>query len=793
MSRRLLFFIVLVTSAVTLELQLLQIRILSVALWYHFVYIVITMALLGFATSGTVLFLSNKLKNLSDESFYAFCLIGLSISVFISSKYGYYPIIDTFALSPNPKIIFGLMATYLILMLPYFFAGLAIGGSFMRFPGITAKIYFFNLIGSSLGCLFFIVSIGPIGASHLVTITSLLSIAPLLYINLQHKLHKHKRAILIWPIFLILILAFPEDSIFHNILPEKHKQFWTVFQEDTEVEYTKWNPISRIDVISYKKAPGFKYIVMDGDAMAWFYSPALSRDLLRTTFVDRNAAYVLADVAPERVLVIGAGGGFDVLTAVFNSAKIVDAVEINPTTAYLIREKFSDQINNVFSYNNINLFVEDGRSFVRRSPYKYDAIILYYTDSFLALSTGAYTLSDSFLYTKEAFIDYLDHLTDTGYIQIGRWAYPEKPKEALRVFSIALAACREKGYKRPSEHIVVIASQNKTVGNVIFKTKPFSRAEKEKLIQFCKSNRLEIWYPDIAVVSEGQRNYMEPFVSLAKYSDSNTESEFYNKYEFDVTPSTDDIPFFYHYNRKGPLQIKPSAPWTSAYFNSIRGVWHIFVLSFLFLHASVLSLILVLLPLMFTRKRASISNLGLFTCFYFFSIGFAFMLLEMGILQKFVLFLGSPIYSMAVVIPAILAGAGFGSLSSGLIKKHLKQWIMALVFICGIFILILVKLMPFLSNLFLLSSLWFRIGIVTMVVAPISYFMGFAFPLGLRLISTKDGSLVPWAWAINGSASVIASIAAIMIAMSFGFNLVLIGSACFYFIALLSIFTYRQE
>ncbi|MEW6102081.1 MAG: hypothetical protein AB1481_07325 [Candidatus Omnitrophota bacterium] len=788
MSKKSLFFIVFITSVLTLELELLQTRILSVALWYHFVYIVITMALLGFAASGTVLFLSKKLKSLPDESFYVFCLCGFSLSILISSRIGYFPIRDTFALLPNPKIVLGLTFSYLILMLPYFFAGLIVGGSFMRFPNLTTKIYFFNLLGSGLGCLFFVISISPIGASHLVVMSSLLSITPLYLIS--HKLHDYKRAISVWICFLVLLLAFPESSFFHDISPEKHKQFYTAFGENVkaEVEYTKWNSISRIDVIHNKNNPALKHIVMDADAMAWFYTPELSARLLQSIFVDRNTAYILGDSPMERVLVIGAGGAFDVLTAIFNSAERVDAVEINPTIAYIIRDKFSGQIANIFSYENVNLFVEDGRSFVRRSQQKYDAIILYYTDNFLALSSGAYTLSDNFLYTTEAFIDYLDHLTPAGYIQIGRWEYPGKPREALRVFSIALAACLKKGYRRPSEHIVVVASQNKTVGNVIFKNSPFNREEKEKLVKFCKSNKLEIWYPEIAVTSDEQLSYMAPFVKLARAFDNNAENEFYEKYEFDVTPTTDDSPFFYHYNRKASLQKESSAPWPASYFNRIRGVWHIFVLSFLCLHASVLSLALVLMPLMFLRKKAVMPGAVIFTCIYFPAIGFAFMLLEMGILQKFVLFLGSPIYSMAVVIPVILIGAALGTLSSGLIKNdNLKRWVPVIVFICGILIISFVKFMPFLSGIFLLASLWLRIVIVAAVIIPISYFMGFAFPLGLRIISTKDTRLVPWAWAINGCASVIASIVAIMIAMSFGFNLVLITSACFYFMAVFSI------
>lgn len=785
MTKKALFFIILITSVVTLELQLLQTRILSVALWYHFVYVVITMALLGFAASGTVLFLSKRLKGLTDESFFGLALIGLSLSAFVSSKLGYWPVRDIFSFSPDIKLVLRLTAAYLILMLPYFFSGLIIGGAFLRFPKSTAKIYFINLIGSGLGCLVFILSIGQIGAGHLLTITALLGIAPL-YLLLPAA-SEYKRGFWAWVIFLICILAFPEDSAVHYIAPEKHKQYWTAFGDQTRLEYSGWNPISRIDVVTHKKDPAYKHIVMDGDAMAWFYSPAASKELLRGGFIDRNLAYILRPSPAQRSLVIGAGGGFDVLAALFNFSQAVDAVEINPTTAYLLREKFSDHIENMFAYGNMNLFVEDGRSFIRRSPHKYDTIVIYYTDSFLALSTGAYTLSDNFLYTKEAFVDYLDHLSDTGFIQIGRWAYPDKPREALRIFSIALAACREKGYLKPSEHIVVVASGNKAVGNVIFKKTPFSRSEIDKLIQFCKTNGLQIWYPDILVTGQEQREYMAPFVSLARHFDNRTENEFFRRYEYDVTPTSDDSPFFYHYTRSKSAPVNPAAHWTAVYFGSIRGVWHIFILSFLFWSTLILSLVLVVLPLFFVKKKAVSMRAGLFCGVYFTAIGFAFMFLEMGLMQKFVLFLGSPIYSMSVVIPAILTGAGLGSLTSGMIKDDLRRWMAGSVLICGVLILLLARSMPLLSDLFLLSAAWMRIGIAIATLVPISFFMGFAFPLGLRAVSTKDGSLVPWAWAINGAASVIASVVAIMLAIAIGFSAVLTASACFYFLAGLSL------
>lgn len=210
------------------------------------------------------------------------------------------------------------------------------------------------------------------------------------------------------------------------------------------------------------------------------------------------------------------------------------------------------------------------------------------------------------------------------------------------------------------------------------------------------------------------------------------------------------------------------------------------------MHSLILSFIFILLPLIvFQRNVVKLKDyIGVFV--YFISIGFAFMLLEMGIVQKFALFLGSPIYSMAVVIPAILVFAGLGSLSSGKIKNNINFYIFSATFICGILIFLTIYLMPYITSLFLNQPLNIRILVALITIAPLAFFMGFSFPLALRVISDYSKNLTPWALAINSSASVIASVIAIIIAIQYGFKMVLCTSAVFYLIAsLLSAFAHK--
>lgn len=453
MPRRLLFLLIFTTSLLTLQFEFLQTRILSVVSWYHLVYVVITMALLGFSASGTCLSISTRLRKMSDERFYFICLLGFSVSAYMTGRFGYGLISNLSSSTPGPFLVYDvrLIFSYFLSMIPYFFAGLLIGGSFMRYPGMTGVLYCANLLGSGIGCISFIVLLGWLGAPRMLLLTSFVSL--IATVPLITKNRRAQLLILPWLVFIVLGLLLPERSILHQILPERHKHYWTWYKNETNVEHTEWNPIARVDIISHKKVPALKNILMDGDAQAQFYGPEIvSRSGMHS---DRKVSYALLNRTPEDVLVIGAGGGFDVLLAALNGARRIDAVEINPATARIASKLYPGQISYVFSDPNVRLHVEDGRSFVRRTREQYDVIMMYATDSLVALSTGAYMLSDNFLYTREAFGDYLQHLSPDGLVQIGRWEYPEAPRESLRVFSTALHALRDAGYENPVSHVVV--------------------------------------------------------------------------------------------------------------------------------------------------------------------------------------------------------------------------------------------------------------------------------------------------------------------------------------------------
>ncbi len=437
------------TSALVLMLQLLQSRILAVQFWHHLVYFVITMGFIGFAASGTYLSISKRIQTVADRQFYAICLVGLALGILVSrvilavlptSHFGF---LDLGSILP-------LTAAYTALMIPYFFAGLLVGGALRREPKAGGTLYFASLAGSAAGCLGFVALIRPLGAPILLQFVFLTAAIPALLLWRPNP--KRTAASVGGLAVATLILGVLP------VQPDRGKQYWSFPEEP--VEFTEWNSISRIDVISSARMPSKKFILIDGDAKApMFRLPLLAQGgapvVLDTPH--RNALYTVAHPsAPDRVLVIGVGGGADVLTATLHGARSVDAVEINPTSARIVKDDYADFVGHLFSREGVTLYNEDGRSFAARSSNRYDAIMLFAVDSLAASSTGAYVLMENYLYTSEAFRRYWELLSDRGVLQIGRWHHPKAPSESLRVFTQAYEVLGAAGVKDPGRHLAVV-------------------------------------------------------------------------------------------------------------------------------------------------------------------------------------------------------------------------------------------------------------------------------------------------------------------------------------------------
>jgi predicted membrane-bound spermidine synthase len=581
-----------------------------------------------------------------------------------------------------------------------------------------------------------------------------------------------------WVVFAAFFaLAVPLGSQVLSIPPGKSKGLssWTDRQmfPRSRIAYTKWNALARVDVVEGSdgwvgwtinpvwrmRMPPQTHIVLDGDAATpivhYSDDPA---DLRFLQYTLSSAAYQAFD--PSTVLIIGAGGGVDVLTALHHGATEIDAVELNPVIVDLVTGPYAKVSGNLFARPEVTLHVDEGRSFVRRQTSRYDVIQLSLIDTWAASAFGAYSLSEGYLYTVEAFEDYLEHLSEEGVFTITRWLW-DPPRETLKLATVATAALRNRGVANPEAHVVVLGLGD--MGSVLVKRTPFTPEDIAALERVASMRAFDILYAP-GHDDDG------PF---ARFFGTTDPAAFLAGYPYDITPAVDDSPFFFNFGRW------PDA--NALVFGWREGLMTLsgrLVLLAILAQATLLSLGLLVFPLFWRRTRSSGSKSresGAGPVLVYFSlIGLCFMLIEVALMQRFTLFVGHPLYAVAFVLAVILGAAGLGSMAS---RRMLPAPLP--VFGCIVALSLLYAFgLPWVFQAALGLSLGGRLAIGTLLLLPLGFLLGFPFPAGLSHLVRRDASpTLGWAWAANGCASVVGPVVAALLAIDLGFASVMAVAA----------------
>jgi hypothetical protein len=550
--------------------------------------------------------------------------------------------------------------------------------------------------------------------------------------------------------------------------------------------FVQWNSFSRIGLV-HDQSQGNYSIVIDADAATGI--PGLDLDHLseRDRFNMLNQgpgiAYTLRPGA--KTLVIGPGGGYDVARAVTSGSKDVTAVEINPIIAdTLMRQRFPDLNRNLYFRPGIHVVIEDGRSFVRRSPEKYQVLQATLVDTWASTAAGAFALSENNLYTTDAFRDYLSHLTDDGLMVFTRWGF-DPPRESLRLISLAIRALAEVGESEAWRHVLVVREDvNKLNGwgaqdTVMIFRKPVSVADIAHLRDALSRSHLEaVYLPD-----EPPRN---EFGQLLKSPDPES---FWKNYRFDVSPVGDDRPFFFY-------TVQPRDVWTflkrsgeAADSKINRAVPLLFEL----LGVSVLATVVVLLlPPLLLKTSLPVERGERTFLIYFVCIGAGYILIQVALIQKFVLFLGHPTYALTVIIFSMLVASGLGSYFSRRLVAggpNRLGWVLAGVWAT-------VSTLAFLAGPISESAVGWPLPLKMLVsaalVTPAAFLMGIPFPTGLAILERRFPNSVRWAWALNAAASVLGSAGAIFLAIYIGLLATMLVGAILYLGALTIQWTQRS-
>jgi spermidine synthase len=495
-----------------------------------------------------------------------------------------------------------------------------------------------------------------------------------------------------------------------------------------------------------------------------------------------EAPYLL--VRDPRVMIIGAGGGRDIFMARSHGAREINGAEINPAIVRAMSKggevyDYSGRI-----YDAAKIHVIDGRHLVKTSPTGYyDLIVLNGVDTFSGLSSGAYAYAESYLYTKNALKDYLSILNDGGIINFNRWLFVP-PRETLRLMAIALQALKESGAKKPWEHILI--GDHGGWSMTLVKKTPFTADEIQKVVKYFRAHGAQLIYPSKYDVKITDHPY-KFFDLYAETFKENKQWAFEALYTYDISVITDDNPFFYKYYKfhwkdfLRPLAIHHTGTiifWTQ---------FLVLVQAFIFI------VLFIALPLVLS-KETDIRNVPrekvIPMVSYFASLGLGYMFIELPLMQKFVLLLGSPIYSISVVLAGLLFWTGAGSFLltrfRALFHDNDRDTITWAAVGVVALVLVMIALGDKAQELAMAWPFIYRALLVGLWLAPIGIFLGFFFPLGLRVAGGFGQAAIAWGWGINCGFSVLGSMLAIIIAQFTGFNAVLLSAAVIYLLAVLA-------
>lgn len=783
----------------TLMYELILTRIFSVLMWYHFASMAISLALFGFGVAALMVQLRPRWFQGTDATFIAArgaVLFGLSVALFFAVfvlfrwqphlgfkvlSFFHQPFYQPFQQGIQDRslpggLLLALTCLYLVTALPFFFAGISLTVLFSRFHTDFSRLYFYDLIGAGSGCLLIILLLKLFGG-----ITSLLVIAAVGIVSALLLLPRNVAAIHRWMALLLLVLFLGVGSV-HYFTGFAEIQF-VRGRYEPNVLWSAWNSFSRVAVYpvegqakdqawglsrTYRgPVPDQLGMVVDDTGYTTMYRWDRQTGL---EFFRKNViglAYRIKERPTS--LVIGPGGGKDILTALASGAEMVTAVEVNPLIVDAVNDHFGAITGELYRHPQVRSVIDEGRSFIRRDPGRYDIIQASAVFGRMAPAAGAFTLSENNLYTLEAFEDYWDHLEDDGILTISRFIFE---RETLRLVSLGLALLQQKGVDDPAAHIVVIRERG--LANFMLKRTPFSFDELMRLRDLMAEMEFqEVFLPD-------QRDGSGAFHELIR---ANGSAEYYAGLPFDISPVNDDRPFFYYTLKPADFIRLLSFPEHGKFEDRA-----ILTLRNLLVVVTVCVTAFLILPLVLWRREGLKATGSGWRVLYFACLGLGFMFIEIGLLRRFILFLGPPIYSLAVILCSLLVSSGIGALcSSRLPSARLHRWLpkilLALVLLSFVYVFGLSGILDPWLGLPVLS----RCLIAGVLLMPLGFLMGMPLPLGMRLFHS-DNSLVPWSWGINSATSVLGTILAVVVAMNAGFTVTLLVGTLLYLLAIVPVF-----
>lgn len=610
---------------------------------------------------------------------------------------------------------------------------------------------------------------------------------------LSRKISRYASAATLLLSCIVLIIFMPGGLLGLKIhISENKSLVYYSSLPNAELLATRYSPLARLDIV---QAPAIRYVpglsigysgpipkqillISDADSISTINRFDHLGDLRCYDYITSALPYHL--IPDPNVCVIGAGGGSDVAQALFLKAHKVTAVEMNSQTIKLLRADFSRFASGLYNRPEVTTISAEGRNFLQITRQQFDIIQISLLDSFTAATAGLYALNESHLYTVEAITKAMDRLTHNGLLSITR-LLENPPRDSYKILATVTQALRSKGIDDPSVHIAMI--RNWATTTIVASPEPLSESRISAVRQFCQPRHFDlVQLPGIEPNESNRFDVLDkPIYYHAAQAILGQQAEkFYDDYAYYIRPATDDKPYFFdffkwkavpHMIHTMPNQWLPYSEWSYL------------ILIATLVQAICMSVLFIILPLALSRPIKSVQTTKLTVLVYFLLLGLAYMFLEMDFIQKMTLLIGHPVFGVAVTLFGFLVFSGCGSLVFERLLKSADQKVCTATLLIIVTGIIEINLLNFAFDKLIGFSQIARLCIGLILCAPLAFFMGVPFPTGLAQLHAHTPPLVPWAWAINGFASVTAAVLGTCLAISLGFTLLALVALAFYFIA----------
>jgi hypothetical protein len=772
----------LMVALATLMFEILLTRIFSVTMWYHFAFMAISVAMFGMTVGSIIVHLVPHYFTRERVKYHlalGSLLFSLSIVIAFLTHL-------SIPFVPEMSIVglYSMALTYVILSLPFVFSGVCVSLALTRFQLQVSKLYAADLVGAALACPLLVSSLAFTDGPTAVVFVAVLAGLGSLFFSLDVANRRLLR--FITASFLILGSFAVFNTLRSSEQPSLLRLLWVRGQRESPPLFEQWNSFSRVRVwgnpdsarppfgwgMSSTLPPDLRVRTLDMDIDAYAYTPitAFSGNLSELDHLKYDITNLAHYIRPQsRVLVVGVGGGRDILSALAFKQKSVLGVEINQSILNLTNQRLGDFSGHLDRNPKVTLVNDEARSYIARQSETFDIIESSLIDTYAATAAGAFVLTENSLYTVEAWKIFLEHLTPNGILTFSRW-YWDKPTEVYRLACLATTSLIQFGVKDPRNHIIIVKQAGR-VANMLVGVKPFTGADLDTLDRVSRALGFDqVLTPRFSVDS-----------TFSRIASGKDLSSFIDSFPANISAPTDDSPFFFlTFRLRDVLNVDLiQQEMANRDINAIP----ILTLGALLIIVVGLSLLCIVAPLVLSRTNTTAASPPLIL--FFAAIGFGFMLVEISQMQRLIIFLGHPTYGLSVVLFALLLSSGLGSYSTQTtaIAPTGHSGTLRLVFLL-LTITIFGILTPHALQTFHASTTPLRIAVAIGILFPLGFAMGMAFPLGMKAASSTTASQTAWLWGINGAASVCASVVAVVIAMSWSIATAFWTGVGCYFIAL---------